>query len=69
LFPRELEILDLAAKGKSSKEIAGELYISERTVQTHFVNIFRKLGVNSRTQAVLYALRSGWITLNDLPHR
>jgi len=68
LFPRELEILGLAAKGKSNKDIAGELYISERTVQTHFVNIFRKLGVNSRTQAVLHALRSGWITLNDLPH-
>ena len=66
LNPREVEILKLTAKGMSNKEIAGELIISERTVQTHLVNIFRKLGVSSRTQAVLSGLREGWITLNHL---
>lgn len=65
LNPRELEVINLAAKGMSNKEIANELVISERTVQTHLVNIFRKLGANSRTQAVLYALREGWIELED----
>ena len=65
LHPRELEILDLAAKGMSNKMIANTLVISERTVQTHLVNIFRKLGANSRTQAVLYALREGWIELEE----
>ena len=66
LQPRELEVLKLAAKGMSNKEIARELFISERTVQTHLVNIFRKFGVNSRTQAVLNALKKGWLTLNNL---
>ncbi len=65
LQSREGEVLNLAAKGMSNKEIARTLAISERTVQTHLLNIFRKLGVNSRTQAVLYALRKGWITLDD----
>ena len=67
LQPRELEVLRLAGKGMSNKEIAGELVLSERTVQTHLVNIFRKLGVGSRTEAVLHALREGWLTLDDLP--
>jgi len=67
LQPRELEVLRLAGKGMSNKEIAGELVISERTVQTHLVNIFRKLDVGSRTEAVLHALREGWLTLDDLP--
>jgi len=66
LQSRELEVLKLAAKGMSNKEIARELFISERTVQTHLVNIFRKLGVNSRTQAVLDALKKGWLTLDNL---
>ena len=66
LAARELEVLTLAARGMSNKEIAGELTVSERTVQTHLVNIFKKLGVSSRTQAVLYALRRGWLCLDDL---
>lgn len=65
LHPRELEVIDSIAKGMSNKEIANQLVISERTVQTHLVNIFRKLGANSRTQAVLYALKEGWIELGD----
>jgi DNA-binding NarL/FixJ family response regulator len=67
LQPRELDVIKLTAKGMSNKDIADELFISERTVQTHLVNVFRKLGINSRTQAVLYALRKGWITLDDTP--
>jgi len=67
LYPRELEVLRLAGKGLSNKEIARELVISERTVQTHLVNIFRKLDVGSRTEAVLHALKEGWLTLDDLP--
>ena len=66
LQTRELEVLRLLAKGMSNKDVAAELYISERTVQTHLVNIFRKLGVSSRTQAVLDALKKGWITIDDL---
>lgn len=67
LHSRELEILCLTAKGESNKEIANQLDISERTVQTHLVNIFRKLRVSSRTEAVLQGLRQGWLTLEDLP--
>lgn len=67
LHQRELEVLWLAAKGMSNKEIAQELAISVRTVQTHMVNIFRKLEVGSRTEAVLHALREGWLTLDDPP--
>ena len=66
LQSRELDVIKLTAKGMSNKDIADELFISERTVQTHLINIFRKLGVNSRTQAVLYALRKGWITLSAI---
>lgn len=64
---REFEVLKLAAKGMSNKEIAQELTISIRTVQSHLVNIFTKLNVNSRTEAVLHALREEWIALDDLP--
>jgi NarL family two-component system response regulator LiaR len=67
LRQRELEVLRLAARGMSNKEIAEALVISVRTVQTHLVNIFHKLEVGSRTEAVLSALRKGWITIEDLP--
>ncbi|MBI2908771.1 MAG: response regulator transcription factor [Chloroflexi bacterium] len=66
LLHRELEVLRLGARGLSNRTIATKLVISERTVQTHFANVFRKLGVNSRTAAVLHALKEGWITLDDL---
>ncbi len=63
LTPRELEVLQLAADGLSNKEIAGRLVISEKTVKNHIANIFSKLQVNDRTQAILYALRKGLVTL------
>jgi DNA-binding NarL/FixJ family response regulator len=63
---RELEVLKLAAKGMSNKEIASELALSVRTVQSHLGNIFDKLGVSSRTEAVLRALKEGWISLDNV---
>lgn len=65
LTDREMEVLKLAAKGMTNREIATELTISTRTVQVHLSNVFSKLGVGSRTEAVLYALRKGWFTLED----
>jgi DNA-binding NarL/FixJ family response regulator len=65
LTERERDVLKLAAKGMSNRGIASELVISVRTVQTHLNNVFGKLGVGSRTEAVIYALRKGWITLED----
>ena len=62
-----MEVLKLAAKGTSNKDIAKELFISPRTVQAHLGNIFNKLSVGSRTEAILCALRRGWFTLEDLP--
>jgi DNA-binding NarL/FixJ family response regulator len=62
LTERELGILELVGKGLSNKQIGKNLYISDRTVQAHLSNIFSKLGVNSRTEAVMYAVRKGWIT-------
>ena len=67
LSQRELEILRLASKGMSNKAIASDLSLSVRTVQAHLGNIFNKLDVGSRTEAVLYGLRRGWFTLEDLP--
>ena len=67
LHPRELQVLKLAAKGTTNKEIATTLKISRRTVQSHLANIYQKLNVSSRTEAVLSALKKGWITTNDLP--
>lgn len=66
LHRRELEVLRLVAKGMTNKHIASELNISDNTVGTHLVNIFRKLGVESRTEATLYALREGLITTDEL---
>jgi len=67
LSEREMEVLKLAATGVSNKDIAQQLFLSPRTVQVHMGNIFNKLGVASRTEAVLYALRKGWLNLEDLP--
>jgi len=65
LTDREMEVLRLAGKGMTNREIAADLTISIRTVQVHLSNVFSKLGVGSRTEAVLYALRMGWLTLED----
>ncbi|MCX7623493.1 MAG: response regulator transcription factor [Thermomicrobium sp.] len=65
LTPREIEILDCVARGYSNKEIAQALNISDQTVKNHITSILRKLAVNDRTQAVIYALRHGWIKLED----
>ena len=59
LTPREREILALIADALSNQEIADKLFISEYTVKTHVSNLFRKLGINDRVQAVLYALQRG----------
>jgi DNA-binding NarL/FixJ family response regulator len=66
LSPREMEILQHIAHGKSNKEIAYELSISRQTVKNHMTSILRKLAVNDRTQAAIYALRRGWIRLQDI---
>ncbi|MBN1937837.1 MAG: response regulator transcription factor [Anaerolineae bacterium] len=65
LSSREMEILQLIARGKSNKAIALELGISHQTVKNHMTSILRKLAVNDRTQAAIYALRKGWIRLQD----
>ena len=59
LTPREQEILTLLTKGSTNKEIAQDLFISEKTVKCHVNNIFKKLNVTRRLQAVLYAMGKG----------
>jgi len=59
LTPREKDVLSELSKGKSNREIARSLYVTEKTVKTHISNIFSKLGVQDRTQAVLYAVKHG----------
>ena len=63
LTDRELEVLRLAARGQTNREIGQALHISHRTVQGHLANIYGKLGVSSRTEAVSEALRRGWIVI------
>lgn len=67
LSGREREVLELASRGLSNQDIANELYLSLRTVQAHLSHIFNKLQVGSRTEAVVRALKEGWITLEDVP--
>ena len=61
LTQREEEVLDLLTQGITYKGVAGKLFISETTVKTHVNNIFQKLQVNDRTQAVLYAINNGFL--------
>ncbi len=63
LTDREIETLELAARGKSNKEIADSLDVSVHTVEAHLGRIFNKLGVSSRTEAVIIALKKGWVGL------
>ena len=65
LTERELEVLKLAAKGLTNREIARDLSLSVRTVQAHLSTIFSKMQVSSRTEAVVRALQKGWITIED----
>lgn len=67
LTPRELEVLRLLAEGLANKEIARDLGIGEKTVKTHVSNILSKLGVLSRTQAALQAVRMGLVDLDAGP--
>ena len=67
ISPRELEVLRLLAQGKSNREIADRLVITELTVRTHVSNILSKLHLASRTQAALYALKEGLASLDDVP--
>jgi DNA-binding NarL/FixJ family response regulator len=67
LTQRELEVLKLAAKGMSNKDIGEALVISVRTVQAHLRDIFNRMGVGSRSEAILYGLKRGWFSLEDLP--
>lgn len=63
---REREVLLLAARGLSGKEIASQLFISERTVQTHLASIYDKLGAKNKTEAMLLSLKYGIVTLEEL---
>jgi DNA-binding NarL/FixJ family response regulator len=63
LSPREMEILEHVTRGLSNKEIAYKLGISHQTVKNHMTAILRKLRVDDRTQAAVYALRHGWVRL------
>jgi DNA-binding NarL/FixJ family response regulator len=65
LSERETEVLVLIAQGKANKEIAAELTIGEKTVKTHVSSILNKLGLQSRTQAALYAAQSGLVRLES----
>ena len=62
LTERETEVLRLLAQGQANKQIARSLNIAEKTVKTHVSNILSKLGVQSRTQATLYAIRNGLVS-------
>ncbi len=65
LSPREMEILQYVTRGMSNKEIASKLGISHQTVKNHMTAILHKLDVEDRTQAAVYALRHGWVRLQD----
>lgn len=61
LTPREMDVLQLLVEGLSNKEIARRLVVSPRTVNFHLDNVYSKLGVHSRTEAVVHALQRGWV--------
>lgn len=65
LSTREMEVLGCVTQGMSNKEIASKLGISHQTVKNHVTSILRKLGVEDRTQAAVYALRHGWVRLQE----
>jgi DNA-binding NarL/FixJ family response regulator len=65
LTEREIEVLQAVARGNSNREIGDALFISPHTVQVHLRNIFGKLGAGSRVEAVAYAIRQGWISVEE----
>jgi DNA-binding NarL/FixJ family response regulator len=69
LSDREMEVLACVVRGMSNKEIATLLGISHQTVKNHVTAILRKFGVEDRTQAVVYALKRGWVTLKNMDIR
>ena len=66
LTARETEVLSMAASGLKNQEMAERLFVSKRTVEAHLASIFSKLKVNSRTEAILHALKEGLISLEDV---
>ncbi|MDO8568029.1 MAG: response regulator transcription factor [Dehalococcoidales bacterium] len=66
LSAREIEVLRLAARGMSNNDIAKALFLSIRTVKAHLTNIFNKMDVGSRTDAIVKGLREGYITLDEI---
>jgi PAS domain S-box-containing protein len=64
LTPREEEVARLTAEGKTSAEVAQALGISRRTAESHRANLYRKLGIRSRTELVVYAIRAGYLRLD-----
>ncbi len=66
LTERETEVLKLLARGRANKQIASSLFVEEKTVKAHVSSILRKLGVRSRTQAALYAVRTGLVGVEEL---
>jgi DNA-binding NarL/FixJ family response regulator len=66
LTEREIDVIRLAAHGMTNREIGRELHISHRTVQGHLANIYSKLNVNSRTEAVTESLKRGWIVIDEI---
>lgn len=69
LTRREREVLELLADGASNRDIAGRLYISEKTVKNHVTHILQKLGLGDRVHAALWAVRSGWVAAEPPPGR
>ncbi len=67
LGDREMEVLTLASKSLNNQEIADKLGLSLHTIEAHMRHIFTKLQVGSRTEAVLFALKRGWISIKDIP--
>ena len=65
LTPREMDVLKLAARGYTNKAIGAHLNVSDRTVQGHLANIFGKLHVTTRTEAVMRAVALGWLSPTD----
>ena len=65
LTEREIEILRLIARGMTNRQVSNHLWISERTVDNHVQNIYKKLNISDRTQATLYAVRKGIISINE----